>query len=144
MLPTLADMNAINAASFRPSTYSSSMVLGRNAAKCFVSIIGASRLSFKVASAASCEILEGRAQGSASPVRAGRAQVFGFGLGVVIVTVFAVRGCIGNRGLGVEVGFPDVKAGWEGERLRPSRMRALVPEGSERAVVTIWGEGRAC
>lgn len=25
--------------------------------------------------------------------------------------VFAVRGCIGNRGLGVEVGFPDVKAG---------------------------------
>jgi hypothetical protein len=135
MLPTLADMNAINAASFRPSTYSSSIVLGRNAAKCFMSIIGANRLSFKVASAASCEILEGACSG--------RAQVFGFGLGAVIVTVFAVRGCIGNRGLGVEVGFPDVKAGWEGERLRPSRMRALVPEGSERAVVTMGGR-RAC
>jgi hypothetical protein len=40
--------------------------------------------------------------------------VFGFGLGAVIVTVFAVGGCIGNRGLGVEVGFPDVKAGGVG------------------------------
>lgn len=87
--------------------------------------------------------LGGGALRDQSPVRAGRAQVFGFGIGAVIVTVFVVRGCIGNRGLGVEVGFPDVKAGWEGERLRPSRMWALVPEGSERAVVTMGGGGCA-
>jgi hypothetical protein len=36
--------------------------------------------------------------------------VCGFGLGAVFVAVFAVRGCVGDRGFGVEVGFLDVNA----------------------------------
>jgi hypothetical protein len=112
MLPTLMDMNAINAASFSPSTCSNSVVfLGRNAAKCFVSIIGASRLSFRVASAASCEILSpGELRDERPGYEQAEAQVCGFGLGAVIVAVFAVGVCVGDRGLGVEVDFLDVKA----------------------------------
>ena len=65
-----------------------------------------------------------------------KAQVCGFGLGSVIVAVFAVRGCVGDRGF--EVGFLDVKAREVGRRkVKTLEDAALVLEGSERAVATM-------